>query len=271
MTQSNVKTYFLCLVGMALVSACGEVLVPPEGRAATQTTSAIDGIAKQTLEALRSEVDAEVRKSPQAEPTQTTLPATKTPMPTASPWPAPVRIQVSIDTNCRSGPGSGFPLIGALMVGETTIVRARVPEIDYWIVENPDNPGRECWLWGKHATLDGATDHLPVVTPPWTPTPEPGTIAGWVYIDSNNNRTRDDPGDTPLSGIQITVRVGTCPGGTSAAVVETDAEGRYLASNLIPTLYCLSRPESEPLNPNTWTINLSPGQFRDEVNFWQVP
>jgi hypothetical protein len=268
---SNRKTIFCYLLGAALLSACGDVFAPPEARAATETASVIDGIAAQTLEALRSGVDADVHQSPEAEATHTALPATRTPLPSSTPWPDPVRIQVSVDTNCRSGPGPGFPLIGALMVGESTIVRARVPEIDYWLVENPDNPGRECWLWGKHATLDGTTNHLPLVTPPWTPTPEPGTIAGWVYIDSNNNRTRDDPGDTPLSGITINVRVGACPGGTSAAMVETDAEGRYLVSNLIPTLYCLSRPASEPLNPNTWTINLRPGQVRDEINFWQMP
>jgi hypothetical protein len=257
---------------MSLLSACAGLLASPEERAATQTVQAIDGIAAQTLEALRTADDIEAESSSGAIPaTNTALPPTSTPLPTATPWPAPVRVQVSVDTNCRSGPGPSFSIVGALMVGETTIVRARASEIDYWIVENPDNPGRECWLWGRHATLDGDVDHLPLLTPPWTPTPQPGTIAGWAYLDANNNGVRGDPGDDPISGLQLTLRVGACPGGLSVAMVRTDANGRYQIGNLIPTLYCLSRESGDGIFPNTWSINLSPGQFRDEVNFRRVP
>lgn len=272
MIKTNRELVIACIAGVALLSACGDALISSEGRAATQTASVIDGIAAQTLEALRTTADPDPGTT--AVPvvsTTTALPATTTPLPTATLWPDPVRIEVSIDTNCRSGPGPAFPLIGALMVGESTIVRARVPELNYWVVENPDNPGRECWLWGKHATLDGETDHLPVAIAPWTSTPEPGSIAGWVFLDVNNNGVRDVPGDTPLGGINLMLRVGACPGGSGVAMVETNIEGRYQISNLIPTLYCLSRDEAEPLIPNTWSINLSPGQFRDEINFRRSP
>jgi hypothetical protein len=257
---------------MSLISACAELVTSPEERAATQTAQTIDRIAAQTLEALRTVDTAATEGGSRAIPaTSTSLPATITPLPTATPWPAPVRVQVSVDTNCRSGPGPSFPMVGALMVGETTIVHARVSEIDYWIVENLDNPGRVCWLWGRHATLDGDVDHLPLATPPWTPTPQPGTIAGWAYLDANNNGIREDPGDDPISGLQLTLRVGTCPGSLSVATVQTDANGRFQIDNLIPTLYCLSREFGDGIFPNTWSILLSPGQFRDEVNFRRVP
>jgi hypothetical protein len=271
MSIVKLKLFFWHFTGMVLLSACGNVFVSPEARAATETSSAIDSIAAQTLEALRTAVDPDPVTKAVPVASNTALPATSTPLPTATPWPDPVRVVVSIDTNCRSGPGPSFPLIGALMVGESTIVRARVPGLNYWLVENPDNPGRECWLWGKHATLDGETDHLPVATPPWTSTPEPGSIAGWVYLDVNNNGTRDIPGDTPLGGINLMLRVGACPGGLSVAKVETDMQGRYQISNLIPTLYCLSRDEAEQLIPNTWSISLKPGQLRDEINFRRSP
>jgi hypothetical protein len=271
MSKMNLKVVISYLVGVALLSACGGVFVSSEGRAATQTAGAIDGIAAQTLEALRTADDPEMEPSPEPVATNTSLPATSTPLPTATPWPKPVRIQVSVDTNCRSGPGRSFPLIGALMVGETTIVHAQVSEIDYWIVENPDNPGRECWLWGRHATLDGDVDQLPLATPSWTATPEPATIAGWIFLDANNNGVRGDPGDASIGGVQLTLRVGACPGGSSVAEVETNSQGRFQISNLIPTLYCLSRDTSQQLIPNTWSILLSPGQFRDEVNFRRLP
>jgi hypothetical protein len=157
------------------------------------------------------------------------------------------------------------------MVGETTVVRARVASSDYWIVENPDNPGRECWLWGRHATLDGDPDHLPVATLPATPTPVPGSLAGWAFYDADKNGERGDPGDTALEGIRLTVRAGSCPGGSIAASTETDSQGRYSITGLIPTLYCLAHEAEQPLYPGTWTILLSPGQDRDDLNFRQLP
>jgi hypothetical protein len=255
----------------SLTAACGRLETAGDERVNRQTAEAIDGIAAQTLEALRSGVEDPPTLETSEAAIVATLPPTQTPLPTSTPWPAPVRVQVSIDTNCRSGPGNQYPMIGALMVGETTVVRARVEGLDYWIVENPDNPGRECWLWGRHATLDGDTDHLPVANVPVTPTLEPASMAGWAFFDADRNGERGDPGDSPLQGIRLTVRVGNCPGGTSVATIETNVQGRYIFSGLIPTLYCLAHESDQPLFPGTWTILLSPGQTRDDLNFRQLP
>ncbi len=254
-----------------MLHACAGGFASVEEKAATQTAHALDVVAAQTLAAMRDAPDTALPASPVAIPTSTALPATATPRPTETPYPKPVFIQVSIDTNCRSGPGSTFTMVGALMVGERTIVHARSSDGDYWIVENPDNLGRECWLWGRHATLVGSADHLPLITPPWTPTPEPGAIAGWAYLDVDYSWTRNFSVDTPLSEVELTLRTGECPGGSTVAVVKTDAQGRYQISNLVPALYCLSRGETQPLNPNTWSLLISPGQFRDEINFFRLP
>jgi hypothetical protein len=259
------------LLGAISLGACSGLFVSPEGRVATQTAKAMDHIGQQTLEALRMTEEAGQSLLLESQATNTELPATGTSLPSATPWPEPVRIEVSIDTNCRSGPGPAFPMIGALMVGESSIVRARVLEMDYWIIENPDNPGRECWLWGRHAVLEGETNHLPVATPPWTATPEPGIIAGWVFVDANQNGAWDEGSDTPLEGITLYLRVGACPGSSGVAMVDTNGQGRYEITGLFPTLYCLARDESEQLYPNTWTINLRAGQTRDEINFWHTP
>jgi hypothetical protein len=271
MGKMKAEAVILVLFSAGLLHACTGSPASQKARAATQTAQAIDDIAAQTLEALRTVVESGSEKSAAPAATNTLLPATSTPLPTATAWPDPVWIRVSVDTNCRSGPGPPFPLVGALMVGETTLVRARSIELNYWIVDNPDNPGRECWLWGKHATPDGAREHLPQAAAPATPTPAPAMLAGWVYFDANNNGVRGDPGDGPIDGARLTLRVGTCPGGLTVAVVETDSRGRYLIPSLIPTQYCLSRDPSLQLLPNTWSVNLSPGQFRDEVNFRRIP
>jgi len=269
LTKLKVATFLL--VAASALYACGGFPAPPEARAATQTISVIDGVAEQTLEALRAAVETARPASPARTLTHTALPATSTAYSSATPWPAPVRIQVSVDTNCRAGPGPSFRMVGALMVGETTLIRARSNDPDYWLVENPDNPGRECWLWGRHAIIDGDTGHLPLASVPATPTPAPATLAGWVYLDANGNGVRGDPGDGVISGVELTLRVGACPGGLLVATVVSDGSGRYLIPNLIPTLYCLSRDLAQQLLPNTWSINLSPGEFRDEVNFRRVP
>jgi len=87
----------------------------------------------------------------------------------------PAFVVVSVDTNCRSGPGSDYELVGALVVGEQAkiIAQAEIDEegasIQYWIIENPDKDGL-CWLWGEYASVGGDTWSLPVITPPPTPT-----------------------------------------------------------------------------------------------------
>ena len=85
-------------------------------------------------------------------------------------------VSVSVDTNCRIGPGKIYELIGALLVGEEAEIIARDPSGLYWYIKSPDRGGF-CWLWGNYATTKGNTASLPVFTPPptptFTPTPTP--------------------------------------------------------------------------------------------------
>lgn len=103
---------------------------------------------------------------PEVTPTET---LTATPAATATP--AVPMISVSTDTNCRVGPGAIYDYRGALLVGETAEVIARLTFGNYWYIVNPDNPGEFCWLWGEYATVVGNTTVLPAFTPPPSPTP----------------------------------------------------------------------------------------------------
>jgi hypothetical protein len=87
-----------------------------------------------------------------------------------TPTPFLPQISVSIPTNCRTGPGSAYPMVGALLVGKTVQVYARDPTGTFWYIENPDSPGQFCWVWGQYATITGLTYILPMYTPPPTPT-----------------------------------------------------------------------------------------------------
>ncbi len=100
--------------------------------------------------------------------------ATNTPQPTFTPQftytSSIVTVSVSINTNCRTGPGNAYPIIGALAVGQTAEVVGRSASSDNWIIKLPGSPSVTCWLWGQYATVVGNTAGLPIYTPPPTPT-----------------------------------------------------------------------------------------------------
>lgn len=135
--------------------------------------------------------------------TETTIP-TETNTPTQTLMPTPVftstmeltLISVSVATNCRVGPGKVYPMVGALLVGETAVVYARNSLSNYWYIRNPDIESDFCWVWGEYATVLGPSMLLPVFTPPptptatltplptKTPTPSPDFKAEYVGLDT---------------------------------------------------------------------------------------
>jgi hypothetical protein len=104
-------------------------------------------------------------------PTPTlTFTASFTPSQTPSSTASIPLVSVSVQTNCRSGPGAEYDLLGVLPVGQTAQVLGQDPNSGYWIIRLPSNPAIICWLWGQHSTVLGNTAGLPVYAPPPTPT-----------------------------------------------------------------------------------------------------
>ncbi len=108
------------------------------------------------------------------------LAATFTPSTMASDLVNPF-VSVSVDTNCRTGPGTVYPALGVLTVGQTAEVVGRSASSDNWIIKLPSNPAVTCWLWGNYATVTGDTSGLTVYTPPPTPTPAAGFTVSYTY------------------------------------------------------------------------------------------
>jgi len=79
-------------------------------------------------------------------------------------------VTVSVATNCRSGPGDPYSILGVLAVGQSTQVVGQNTQMGYWIIQLPTS-GTTCWLWNQYATVSGDTSGLPLVNPPPTPTP----------------------------------------------------------------------------------------------------
>jgi hypothetical protein len=90
-------------------------------------------------------------------------------------------ISVTVDTNCRSGPGMVYDYRGGLFVGETAEVVGKSPGGNYWYIRLPRSPGTFCWVTGEYATVNGDTALLPVFTPAPTPTP----VAAFVFSYKN--------------------------------------------------------------------------------------
>jgi hypothetical protein len=108
-----------------------------------------------------------------------TPPAAPSSEPAATITPFPPMVSVAVQTNCRSGPGTSYEVLGMLNVGESAQVVGRSLNNDNWIIKLPSNPGVTCWLWGQYAALRGDAAGLPVIAPP--PTPTPGTGFKFLY------------------------------------------------------------------------------------------
>jgi len=132
------------------------------GTQAAQT--ALGGAVAQTLAAI-------VTNTPEFTPTPSLTPMPSlTYTPTISLTPNYPRVSVSVETNCRSGPGTVYDKLGVLRVGETAEVVGRDSGSGNWIIRLPSNPAIICWLWRNYATVVGETTAVPVFTIPPTPT-----------------------------------------------------------------------------------------------------
>jgi hypothetical protein len=185
------KHVYWLLIGTSLISLILACNLPGGQQIAAEQPNSVDAAVQQTLVA-QTVAAAQGQQAPagqdsaQAPPinTNTATPSpiftdtpTLTPSITFTPTSNVPMVSVSVDTNCRIGPGKIYKRVGALLVGEKTEVIARDPSNQYWYVRNPDKPGEFCWLWGQYATTTGDTGSLPVFTPPptptFTPTPTP--------------------------------------------------------------------------------------------------
>jgi len=182
-----IKFVLMCLILLMILSACDylgdqDTDLSVEEQAQTMVAMTLESehnvqtIVAATIGASRQGGDT-TPPTPERDTPQSSIP-TETPSPTfavtatvtLTPTPEVPTISVSMDTNCRKGPGTVYDYIGALLVGETAEVVGASMDGEYWIIKNPDRAG-ECWLWGRYATVTGPTEALPKYTPPPTPTP----------------------------------------------------------------------------------------------------
>ncbi len=121
-------------------------------------------------------------------PPPTLIPSATPPPPVIfSPTPVVPQIWVSVNTNCRVGPGKVYDQVGYLLVGQVSDVYGRNAYGDYWYIRNVNQTTAYCWLWGQYATVSGNIAALPIFTPPPTPTPMPNFDVYYNNMDSCAN------------------------------------------------------------------------------------
>lgn len=123
--------------------------------------------ARQTEAVLNNPATVTFTFTPET-PTLTAEP-TLSPAPDFTSTPSIPTISVSVDTNCRLGPGAIFERVGILLVGETAEIVGREPKGEYWYIRNPDEGADFCWVWGEYATVSGNLLPLLYLSPPPPP------------------------------------------------------------------------------------------------------
>ncbi len=160
------------VLGSLLLAACNLPQATPQPGGNLQTavaatlTAAAPPPAASPLPPTAAAPTATQQPPPTSTPTPTVIPPTVTPsVPTVS---------VTVNTNCRTGPGKVYPRVGVLLVGQSARAVARDPSGDYLYIANPARAGEFCWVWGRYARVAGPQVPLPVFTP--IPLPADATV-----------------------------------------------------------------------------------------------
>ena len=144
-------------------------------------------VETEVANAVASTLTAVITDTPEFTLTPTvTSTSLSTPTKTRTPTPNFPRVTVSANTNCRSGPGLSYPILGSFKVGETAEVVGQDKNKGYWVIRLPSEPIIICWIWRYSATPIGETVSVPVFTPQPTPTEIVGFILTYEGFTSCN-------------------------------------------------------------------------------------
>ena len=170
----------------------------PVGQEETAIAGTVAALVTESAVPEATDVDAVATAEPPAPESSPTSPPAGATATLAEPsTPGIPMVSVSINTNCRTGPGISYDLRGALLVGETEEIVAVSTAPNYWYIKNPDRPGEFCYLWGEYATVVGETQALPKFTPLPSPTPTNTPTPSVTPTPSNTPTPTYTPSPTP--------------------------------------------------------------------------
>jgi hypothetical protein len=180
----------LLLLSALLFGACNfspRTETPEPGSIETSAAQTIEVNMKQlTIDALQAQLTAQSltlqAPAPTLPPTSTALPTDTSVPPTAAappvlpsptlppPTPAPPMLTANVETRCRQGPSTNFPVVSYILVGQQAQVIGRNPAHTWWLIRDPQGTFGNCWVWGETTQLIGSESQVPEVQPPPEPT-----------------------------------------------------------------------------------------------------
>lgn len=147
-------------------------LIPAADRAADEPVISTAAVAQ--AEATATPVPAEPTPTPQAD-TPTPEAATATPEPPTATPVAAAQVRSQSAMNVRGGPGTNYPVVGALNAGETALITGRNAAGDWWQISLPG--GAAGWVYGPLVESSGDTGAIAVAeAPPAPPTATPAPV-----------------------------------------------------------------------------------------------
>jgi uncharacterized protein YraI len=190
----------------------------------------------------------------------TAVPATTIPISTT-----PVQyIQAQTDVNIRSGPGTGYNIVGYVAGGQTAKVTGVNSASGWWRVVCPDGSTGSCWVTGSSQYTKPA--NAPGTNPTATPTSAVCTDIAALVADVS---VPDNTQFAPNSGFNKIWRIkntGTCTWNNSYQIVH--AGGHLL--NAVSTVFPLNQTVA-PGQTADITINMvSPGTAGTYQSDWKL-
>ncbi len=192
----------------------------PDPTAVQETVQAILDLTPPTPIDLEPDETAEPASLPPAPPSAT--PTTTEGMVEPPPSGPPIAIAL-MNSNCRAGPDSVYPILDYLLTDDETPIVGRDAGWFWWVVERLNAPGT-CWVANNLTDEKGDTSQVPVVLAPPTPTP---------VDDQAPILTLSHTPKTPLSNDAVTFQVSASdPGGIAWIEIWVRAPGQSVVSLL---------------------------------------
>lgn len=111
--------------------------------------------------------------SEDATATFTAIPSGATDDPQATPTQCSPNVTANVDANIRSGPGTVYDQIGALLTGQSADVTGKNADSSWWYISKAGLPGGTGWISGSTVTTACLPASVAVIAAPPTPTPKP--------------------------------------------------------------------------------------------------
>jgi uncharacterized protein YraI len=169
----------LILPLLALWLAVVNCNLPNAGAGAETPTGDIEEQIAGTMTALSSNAGGQG-----SQPTATSAAPQPVIQATLTSTPCGPTVTANVNANIRSGPGTVYDQIGALLQGQSAAVSGRNAEGSWWYISKSGLPGGVGWIAGSTVTASCLPTSVAVIAAPPTPTPQPvsGTCKdGYVW------------------------------------------------------------------------------------------